>query len=75
MYLYYSQSKKKIYFYALLAHTFFRIILLKIIRRPIHSITNNIDFIVLLRFYKTKKSNVYINKGLCKKYIYDFYKF
>ena len=54
---------------------FFRIILLKIIRRPIHSITNNIDFIVLLRFYKIKKSNVYINKGLCKKYIYDFYKF
>ena len=51
------------------------IILLKIIRRPIHSITNNIDFIVLLRFYKIKKSNVYINKGLCKKYIYDFYKF
>ena len=75
MYMYYNQSKKKIILLCSINYNFFRVILFKITQRPIYSIINNIDFIVILRFSKTKKSNAYYTKDFIKNIFMIFINF
>ncbi len=73
--MYYNQSKKKIILLCSISYNFFRVILFKITQRPIYSIINNIDFIVILRFSKTKKSNAYYTKDSIKNIFMIFINF